>query len=142
MTQHKITREDHPTHDDLHVLRQGLIAHAKQKKDLKPTEDFALFIRDENQNIIGGANGYTFYGCVYVDQLWIDEKLRSQGYGAKLMHAAEQLGLERDCTFAAVNTMDWEGLEFYQKLGYHVEFERHGFTKNSIFYFLRKNLIK
>ena len=36
--------------------------------------------------------------------------------------------------------MDWEALAFYQKLGYEIEFERHGFAKNSIFYFLRKPL--
>jgi ribosomal protein S18 acetylase RimI-like enzyme len=41
-------------------------------------------------------------------------------------------------TFSTVNTMDWEALDFYKKLGYEVEFERHGFLKDSIFYFLRK----
>jgi GNAT superfamily N-acetyltransferase len=99
---YNITPDPNPTHDDLHTLRKGLIAHAKLSKDQQPTEDFAFFIRDENHQIIGGANGYTFYGCVYVDQLWMDEKLRGQGYGAKLMLAAEQLGKKRGCTFAAV----------------------------------------
>jgi hypothetical protein len=37
--------------------------------------------------------------------------------------------------------MDWEARGFYGKLGYHIEFERHGFLKNSVFYFLRKSLI-
>lgn len=137
---YQITQETNVTSRDLHVLREGLIKHAKQKKAQQPTEGFAFFIRDENQQIIGGANGYTFYGCVYVDQLWVDEKLRGQGYGTQLMLAAEQLGKKRGCTFAAVNTMDWEGLDFYKKIGYYVEFERHGFVKNSIFYFLRKNI--
>lgn len=140
MKLYNINHEPNPTQDDLYVLRQGLIENATQKKDQGPTESFAFFIRDDHNQIMGGANGYTFYGCVYVDQLWVDEALRGQGYGAKLMQAAEDLGRERGCTFAAVNTMDWEGLAFYQKLGYHVEFERHGFVKESIFYFLRKNL--
>jgi GNAT superfamily N-acetyltransferase len=140
MTSYKITHEPHATQEDLYTLMQGLVQNAKQKKDQNPTEGFAFFIRDQNNTILGGANGYTFYGCIYVDQLWIDEKLRGQGYGTKLMAASEQLGKERNCTFATVNTMDWEGLEFYQKIGYHIEFERHGFTKGSTFYFLRKNL--
>lgn len=55
------------------------------------------------------------------------------------MLAAEKFGKENGCTFAAVNTMDWEALDFYKTLGYEVEFERHGFQKDSIFYFLRKN---
>ena len=36
--------------------------------------------------------------------------------------------------------MDWEALDFYKKLGYYVEFERHGYLKESVFYFLRKDL--
>lgn len=34
--------------------------------------------------------------------------------------------------------MDWEALGFYQKLGFIIEFERRGFLKDSVFYFLRK----
>ncbi len=33
-----------------------------------------------------------------------------------------------------------KALDFYKKLGYYVEFARKGFDKNSIFYFLRKDL--
>jgi GNAT superfamily N-acetyltransferase len=38
--------------------------------------------------------------------------------------------------------MDWEALGFYQKLGFKIEFQRAGFHKNSIFYFLRKESVK
>jgi len=53
---------------------------------------------------------------------------------------AESLAKKSHCHFIAVNTFDWEALDFYKKLGFYVEFERKGFDKNSIFYFLRKNL--
>ena len=57
------------------------------------------------------------------------------------MLEAEKFGRSKGCNFAAVNTMNWEALEFYKKLGYHIEFERHGFFKDSIFYFLRKDFV-
>jgi hypothetical protein len=38
-------------------------------------------------------------------------------------------------------TFEWEALDFYKKLGYYVEFARHGFDKDSVFYFLRKDLV-
>nr|MDQ2993701.1 GNAT family N-acetyltransferase [Pseudomonadota bacterium] len=66
--------------------------------------------------------------------------LRSQGYGKKLMQAAENYARDAHCDFMAVNTMDWEALDFYKKLNFYIEFERHGFEKNSIMYFLRKDL--
>ena len=55
------------------------------------------------------------------------------------MQAVEKLGKEKGCLFSTVNTMDWEALDFYKKLGYQVEFERRGYVNNSIFYFLLKN---
>ena len=90
--------------------------------------------------LTGRCNGNTLYGSLYIDQLWVTESLRNIGYGAELINAAEQFGKDKGCTFATVNTMDWEALEFYKKMGYGIEFERHGYSKNSTFYFLRKSL--
>jgi len=135
----KILFEENPDPNDVQVLGDGIIAYAKQQKGLGPIRVFAFFIRDENNNIVGGCKGDMLYGCLFVSDLWVSEPLRNQGYGSQLMQAAVQFGKEQGCLFAAVNTMDWEALEFYKKLGFHVEFERHGFEKNSIIYFLRKD---
>ena len=80
------------------------------------------------------------YGCLHIDQLWVSPTLRSQGYGRQLMTKALEFGVAKQCSFATVNTMDWEALEFYQKLGFEIEFKRTGFDHQSIFYFLRKSL--
>lgn len=134
-----ISYEAKPHYQDEQILGDGIIEYAKLKKGHEPIMPFAYFIRDEDSNIRGGCKGSIFYGCVYVELLWIEEMLRGKDYGTQLMQAAEKLGRESGCNFAAVNTMDWEALGFYQKLGYHVEFERHGFFKTSVFYFLRKD---
>jgi len=136
-----ISYEANPHADDVQILGNGIMEYAKLKKGHKPIDFFAFFIRDENNKIQGGCNGCNFYGCLYIDQLWLTESLRGQGYGTKLVLAAEKLSKENGCTFSTANTMDWEALDFYKKLGYHVEFERRGFLKDSVFYFLRKNFI-
>jgi ribosomal protein S18 acetylase RimI-like enzyme len=107
---------------------------------MKQLDFFAFFIRDEQGKIVGGCAGDNLYGCLYVGQLWLTEQLRGNGYGTKLMQEAENLARKSDCNFMAVNTFNWEALDFYKKLGFYVEFERKGFDKNSIFYFLRKDL--
>lgn len=141
MTKYNLIEEPTPTREDIYILTRGLIENAKEKTvHTTSTQGFAFFVRNEQNKIVGGVNGYTFYGCIYVDQLWVDESLRGQGFGTKLMLATEELGKKRGCVFATVNTMDWEGLDFYKKLGYKVEFERHGFLHGSIFYFLRKSI--
>src|SRR5690349_3670865 len=89
-----------PNAKEIQVLGNGLQAFATQKKDLPRMEFFAFFIRDENNQILGGCNGNTLYGCVYIDQIWLDESIRAKGYGTKLMTAAEQFGKEKGCTFS------------------------------------------
>jgi hypothetical protein len=42
------------------------------------------------------------------------------------MHEAENLGRKHGASFVTLNTMDWEALPFYQKLGYSIEFTRVG----------------
>lgn len=137
---YQISYEPNPKSEDIQLLNDGISVHAKQKKEMKPLNFFAFFIRDENEKIMGGCNTCNLYGCLYIDQLWLEESLRGKGYGKQLMQKAEKLAKENGCHFMTVNTFDWEALDFYKKLGFYVEFERKGFDKNSIFYFLRKDL--
>jgi ribosomal protein S18 acetylase RimI-like enzyme len=135
-----ITYEPDPQADDLLVLNAGLSEYAKNKRDMKAVDSFAYFIRDNSDKILGGCAGDNFYGCLYIGKLWVEELLRGKGYGTKLIQLAEELAVKNRSTFIAVNTFDWQALDFYKKFGFYVEFERTGFDKNSIFYFLRKNL--
>lgn len=137
---YKIDFESNPTAEDTQILSDGIFSEAKKKKDLNPVTYFAFFVRDAAGKIVGGCNGDILYGQLYVSQLWVDEKLRGQGYGTKLMELAEEYAKKNGVRFMSVNTMNFEAPTFYKKLGYYVEFERHGFDKDSIFYFLRKDL--
>ncbi len=128
-----------PRREDIQIINDGIMRYAELQKDHKPIEGFAYFLRDENGAIQGGCGGDVLYGCLWICQLWITDALRHQGYGTTLVKNAEKFGKEKGCQFAVVNTMDWEGLGFYQKLGFYIEFERHGFAKDSVFYYLRKN---
>ena len=129
-----------PSKEDIAVLMDGLHQEAFKAKGLKPSESFAFFVRDENNKIVAGVSGVSDFGCQHIDLLWVVPDLRGQGWGTKLMKLSEDFGRERKCSFATVNTMDWEALPFYQKLGFSVEFMRDGYDKGSKFYFLRKSL--
>jgi len=138
-TNYSIQYEPNPTQDDIQILQDGIQAYASLKKNQPQMEFFAFFIRNEDNKILGGSNGAMYYGCLYIDNLWLDEKLRGKHLGTELMQAAEKLAKEKGCLFSTVNTMDWEALGFYKKLGYKVEFERTGYFNNSTLYFLRKD---
>jgi ribosomal protein S18 acetylase RimI-like enzyme len=124
------------------VLYHGISEEAFYAKGLPPIRPFSIYIKDQNQNVLGGVSGTLFYGSLYVDTLWIDKALRHQKWATKLMHEAEKVGREHGAVFATLNTMDWEALPFYEKLGYSVEFIREGYAKDSKNVYAKKNAIR
>lgn len=122
------------------ILYHEISNDAFRAKGLPPIRPFSLFLKNQKQYLLGGVIGTTYYGALCVDTLWIDKTLRHQGWGTKLMHEAEKIGRERGAIFVTLNTMDWEALPFYQKLGYSIEFTREGYQKDSKMFILRKNL--
>lgn len=138
--QYEILYQEHVSAEEEEVLLEGVIQAAAIAKGMSRIRPFAFLIKDAAKAILAGAKGVSLYGCLYVDLLWVAPELRHQGLGSKLIHACENLGLERGCTFVTLTTMDWEALPFYQKLGYEIEFVREGYEKNSKMYALRKGL--
>jgi ribosomal protein S18 acetylase RimI-like enzyme len=122
------------------ILYHGISEGAFHAKGLSSIRPFSIFIKDQKENVFGGVSGTLFYGSLYVDSLWIDKTLRHQGWGTKLIREAENIGRKQGASFVTLNTMDWEALPFYQKLGYSIEFTREGYEKNSKMFMLRKNL--
>lgn len=129
-----------PIQEDEQVLFEGIADEAALKKNMDRITPFAIFIKDPQGVVVGGVNGFSCYGCLYVDMLWLKAELRKKGLGKNLMLEAEKIGRKRRCTFSTVDTMDWEALPFYERLGYSVEFIREGFEKESKMYMLRKRL--
>lgn len=94
MTLH-ISFESNPNARDIEVLGDGIKAYAKEKKALPPWDYFVFFIRDHDNNIMGGCDGNALYGCLYIDQLWISETIKHAGWGNKLINAALDYGKKR-----------------------------------------------
>lgn len=135
-----IEYEPTPHAEDLRFLEHHLAQEAAEQKDMGPVEHFA-FLAKEKSSLVGGVNGVMYYGCLYIDQLFLLPPYRNRGLGRELMLKAEELGKMRHCHFSTVCTMDWEAEPFYLKLGYQVEFRRCGYSHNSSMVFLRKDLV-
>jgi mutator protein MutT len=95
-----------------------------------------------DQEFVGACVVQLFWGQLHIKYLYVEKAYRGQGLGRKLLERACAFGRERGCRFAFVETMNFQAPAFYQKLGFHSEFSRAGFAKNTIFHYLKKNLIE
>lgn len=131
--------QKNPEEKDLMILFDGINDDAIEY-GMQRIQAFGIYIKDPEKNVVGGVYGNFMFGCMHIDMLWVAKEIRHKGWGLKLMREAEAIARERKCKFATVNTMDWQALSFYQKIGYQIEFTREGFDKQSKMYFLRKKI--
>ena len=78
-------------------------------------------IVDKEGNIIAGCSGYVFpWGCMYIDDMWVDEKYRRQGLGSVVLQAVESEAERKGCHVLWVGTWDFQARPYYEKHGYEV----------------------
>jgi ribosomal protein S18 acetylase RimI-like enzyme len=65
-----------------------------------------LFLRDATNAIQGGLIGKIWNGWLYIDFLWVDERLRQRGYGSQVLLAA-QLPQTRHETLLHAQDLAW-----------------------------------
>jgi ribosomal protein S18 acetylase RimI-like enzyme len=58
------------------------------------------------------------YGHFLIEMVWVHEHRRREGIGRRLMLEAERVAIARGCRAAQVDTLSFQGVEFYQALGF------------------------
>lgn len=119
---------DEPRDKDIEFLTTKINEEATEYGSAYP---FAILVRSEEQQVIGGCNGSFVFGSIYTDQLWVEDSFRRRGIGSKLMEEVHKLGKKKGCTIASVVTMSFQAPEFYKKLGYQIDFVREGYREGA-----------
>jgi len=140
MPQLKIEITNKPKPDETAFILQQLLGFNRRFADEGNFQQLTIFLRDFDENLVGGLIGSTYWQWLYIDIFWIQESYRGQGYGDALLVAAEQEAIRRGCHYAYLDTFTFQAPEFYQKRGYVVFGELSDFPKGYSRLFLRKAL--
>lgn len=126
--------------DDLNILLNGLTAY--NEADVGPADRTVLvvLIRDAEAKVIGGMFGYTSWGWLFTQVLFVPEQLRGQGMAAKLLEQAETEARRRGCKGAWIDTFNPQALKAYQRQGYEIFGELPAFVGERTRSFLKKAL--
>src|SRR5918992_2579385 len=68
----------------------------------------AIFLKDERDAVLGGALGHVWGGWLDLDALWVAEPFRGEGYGAKLLRAAEDEARTQGCHGVLLTTFSFQ----------------------------------
>ncbi len=132
--------EEHPSHEAIDFLEQRIIEFNYARADAADGRGLAAFVRDEQGQIIAGISGYTWAGMAEIEFLWVDESLRGQGIGARLLAAVEEEARRRGCALVITSTYSFQAPDFYQRNGYQVVAQADNCPPGHIHYWLTKRL--
>ncbi len=123
-------------HEGMLVFTEGVLGDKEKWFE----KSFSILLKDEADKVHGGILAKFDSESMYIDSLWVDESLRFQGFGTKLLKVAESEAYKLGCRYLTVDTYSFQAEGFYLKNGY----ERLGEIKNYYLHhtkiFLRKNI--
>ncbi len=128
--------------DETDLKRVGDSLATFNEADVGPADKkpIAVFLRDDKGTIVAGISGYTAWGWLYVQWLWVHESLRGRHIAGQMLDAAEQEAAARGCHGAYIDTFSPVALKAYMRRGYKPFGAMEDFPKGRTRTFLQKRL--
>lgn len=114
-----IVLTDTPDAEALGAIRRQLDQFNLAACGISDQRPLAILVKDpDTQAVVGGLNGRSSRGMLFIDVFFLPESLRGLGLGAKLLHMAEEEGRRRGCRSGLLHTNSFQAPEFYRKHGW------------------------
>lgn len=129
-----------PRAEDLRVIHDGLRAFTDGYAGPVNARPFAIFVRDDAGNVLGGLDAELRWTWLFISHLWLPEPLRGHGLGTALLARAEAFAREQDCEAVYLDTLEFQAVSFYKRRGYGIYGVLEGFPPDSRRFHLQKSL--
>src|SRR5260370_21367500 len=136
----RLVADHHASNGAKEVVRSGIDLHNVAATGLSEYYPVAFFLKDANDEILGGLLGDIWAKWLQISYLWVAEPLRGQGWGTRLLRAAEEHARQRGCVGADLNTYTFQAPAFYPKHGYQLYATLEYSPRDHAKHFFRKEL--
>ena len=136
----RISSEPHSNQEDATFVRDSLALFNVAVTRDSYYSPLAIFLKDERDAVLGGALGHVWGGWLDLDTLWVAEPFRGQGYGSRLLRAAEDEARMQGCQGVFLTTFSFQAKPFYERFGYEVVADIPDYPKGHSHHVLKKTL--
>ena len=136
----RVSSEPDATFDVLKVLGEGINEYNMAVTGFRDYQPVAILLRDGTRAVRGGIWGWVWAQWLYVANLYVEEGLRGQGWGARLLAAAEDEARIAGARNAYLETYSFQARPFYEARGYEVTGEIKDLPPGGVYYLMRKAL--
>ena len=134
----KVTDAPDPT--DLSMIGERLTAFNDADAGPSNRMPLAVLVHDADGGLVAGISGYTGWGWLYIQWLWVAEAARGQKLAGRMIVAAEDEARKRGCHGAYIDTFNPAALKAYERAGYAAFGALKDFPPGRTRTFLQKSL--
>jgi GNAT superfamily N-acetyltransferase len=109
-----------PRPDDVLYLEDRLYEFNSAATGITDGQWLSILVRDDHDRIVAGLCGNTWGGCLEIRQFWVEDARRGRGLGTRLLRAAEEEALRRECRQIVLATFTFQAPAFYARHGFEV----------------------
>lgn len=106
------------------VIKQKIIEFSEQKLpstiDTMAENYLGSYLYNDNDELVGGITGHTYWNIMHVDFFWIDDSVRGEGLGTQLLKSMEEIARTEKCKVIHLETFSFQAPRFYEKQGYEL----------------------
>jgi len=144
----RLTICDSPTEEEISLLSLRIEEYNQHETDgrihfpgtQEPGLSFDLAVRGPDGGVVGGVNVSSVLGVMWLEVLWTSEAYRGRGIASWLILEAERIAFEAGCVGAGTWTFNWQGADFYPRIGYDLNGTYNGYPRGMTEHVLSKRL--
>ena len=140
MSDYDFLLNDDESSPDIAFIRKELDNYNNRFAEPYHHRKLNVIIKKDNETI-GGLVGGTYWGWLYIDRFWINDKYRKAGLGSRILKMAEEEARQRGCRYAHLDTHDFQAVGFYKKNGYEIVSRLENLPEGFNRYLMKKALL-